>query len=80
MAAKLTEIKMTARRIAGMPELKMPGAKKMRTPVEMWTSFRVTSGDQRSAFLTSSAMTINVPNPKKKKGKRYPFRVCRRGK
>jgi len=44
-------------------------SKKMRTPVEIWTSFRMTSGDQCSAFLTSSATTINVPNPKKRREK-----------
>jgi hypothetical protein len=62
-------MKITPRRIAGMPELKICGAKKMRTPVEIWTSFRMTSGDQCSAFLTSSATTINVPNPKKRREK-----------
>jgi hypothetical protein len=56
-------MKTTARSIAGTPELKIRGANEIRTPVAIWTSFRVTSGDQCKAFLMSSAAATNVPRP-----------------
>ena len=71
---------MTARRIAGMPELKILGAKKMSTPGRDMDELTDDLGRPAERLPHKLGNDDKSCQPNKEKAKINPFRIRRRGK